>query len=151
MKDSTKKLTRRDVYVGMQVVVNDEIDATLYTVEEIDHYSVALSYRLRNGQLCKTRQIDVSCLQLPTIGQLTRTEEEALRAQPEVPANYEAARRCSDWVMTAYTRAAPENGGDGTVSWDEIDYAYEAAREAFTDEEIEQYNRIAKELNGCLE
>jgi len=67
--------------------------------------------------------------------------------QPEVPTNYEAARRCADWVMTAYTRAAPENGGDGTVSWDEIDYAYEAAREAFTDEEIEQYNLIAKEFN----
>jgi hypothetical protein len=49
--------------------------------------------------------------------------------------------------MTAYTRAAPENGGDGTVSWDEIDYAHEAAREAFTDAEIEEYNTIAKEFN----
>lgn len=63
----------------------------------------------------------------------------------------EAAFLCADWVMTAYTRAAPENGGDGTVSWDEIDYAHEAAREAFTDEEIEEFNNQAKEFNGCLD
>jgi len=74
-----------------------------------------------------------------------------LRLAATVPPNYEAARRCADWVMTAYTRAAPENGGDGTVSWDEIDYAHEAAREAFTDEEIEEFNNQAKEFNGCLD
>lgn len=147
MKDSTKKLTLRDVYVGLQVVVNDEIDATIYTVEEIDRFSIQLSYKLRNGQPCTTRQIDVTLLQLPTIGQLTRTAEEALRAQPELPFTYSAARRCADWVMTAYTRADPENGGDGTVSWDDIDYAHEAAREAFTDEEIEEFNNQAKEFN----
>lgn len=147
MKNAAKTLTLRDVYVGMHVVVSDGVDATIYTVEEIDRYSIELSYKLRNGQPCKTRQVDIAYLQKPTIEQLTRTAEEALRSQPEVPPSYEAARRCADWVMTAYTRAAPENGGDGTVSWDEIDYAHEAAREAFTDAEIEEYNTIAKEFN----
>ena len=60
---------------------------------------------------------------------------------------YGAAILCADWVMTAYTRASEDNGGDSGVSWDELDYAAEAARQAFTDAEIEEFNDAAKEYN----
>ena len=60
----------------------------------------------------------------------------------------EAAFLCADWVMTAYTRASEDNGGFSSVEWETIDYAHEAAREAFTDEEIERFNEEAKEFNG---
>lgn len=60
----------------------------------------------------------------------------------------EAALRCSDWVMTAYSRADEDNGGGGAVSWEEIDHAHEAAGEAFNEDALKGFKDQAKVFNG---
>ena len=63
-------------------------------------------------------------------------------------AQLQAAIRCADWVATAYARADGENGGGQSVSWDTVDYAYQAAREAFSEAQLATIDRDAKAANG---
>ena len=58
--------------------------------------------------------------------------------------NVEAAIRCADWVATAYARASEDNCGGGSIDWDVIDYAHEAAREALSDEYLAEITRQAR-------
>jgi hypothetical protein len=58
-----------------------------------------------------------------------------------------AALRCSDWVLTTYAAADEANGGGGSLNFDTLDYAFEAACEAY---DLEEYNHDAKAANGLL-
>lgn len=60
----------QELYKGIKVVATDLPDATVYTVESINHFSVELTYTARNGQTLHAGVLDACFLKLPTIQQL---------------------------------------------------------------------------------
>jgi hypothetical protein len=54
-------MDRKKVKVGMRVVVNDEPDATVYTVAEVEGFNAKLTYEI-GGTTYSGGWLDVSCL-----------------------------------------------------------------------------------------
>jgi hypothetical protein len=64
-----KKLNKKQLYVGMLVVVTDSPETQVYTVEQIDEdYFVHLTWYVGTNQ--GARAVDYSILQRPTIQQI---------------------------------------------------------------------------------
>ena len=62
-----------EIYQGLQVVVSDAKDATLYTVgmrHPKNKHIFSLSYKLLNGKTVSAGEMDASVMRLPTIQQL---------------------------------------------------------------------------------
>jgi len=60
----------QELYKGIKVVANDLSDATVYTVQSINHFTVELVYTTPSGQEVKAGVLDACFLKLPTIQQL---------------------------------------------------------------------------------
>ena len=60
----------QELYKGIKVVVSDFADATVYTVETVNHFSVELTYTTSKGQKLHAGVLDACFLKLPTIQQL---------------------------------------------------------------------------------
>jgi hypothetical protein len=60
----------QELYKGIKVVATDLPDATVYTVEAVNHFSVELTYTTSNGQTLNAGVLDACFLKLPTIQQL---------------------------------------------------------------------------------
>ena len=60
----------QEIYKGIKVVANDLPDATVYTVQSINHFTVELVYTTPSGQKVKAGVLDACFLKLPTIQQL---------------------------------------------------------------------------------
>lgn len=62
------------IYAGLQVVLNDSPNATVYTVHAIDGPTespvVALTYKLKDGRIVRHSWVDGSTLMLPTVMQM---------------------------------------------------------------------------------
>ena len=63
-------MKQNQVTVGMQVVVNDLPDTTIYTVKSIDSFIVELVYYTSDGTEYNGGQVDVSMIKKPTQKQL---------------------------------------------------------------------------------
>ena len=59
------------IYTGLQIVLSDSPNATIYTVCEIEGHSVNLTYSLLNGKTADGGWVDVSLLRLPDIYQMS--------------------------------------------------------------------------------
>jgi hypothetical protein len=60
----------QDIHINMKVVATDLPDATVYTVEAIDKFKVALQYKTLSGRTVDAGVLDACFLQLPTDQQL---------------------------------------------------------------------------------
>ncbi len=60
----------QELYKGIKVVATDLPDATVYTVEAVNHFSVELRYTTPSGQEVHAGVLDACFLKLPTIQQL---------------------------------------------------------------------------------
>ena len=61
-------MNKKQVKVGMKVVVNDLPDATIYNIEELDGFVARLSYMVGDKKV-SGGCIDISCLQKPKANQ----------------------------------------------------------------------------------
>ena len=65
------KLKRHQLYVGLQVVLNDLPDAQVYNIVEISKLTNTVTLQWKSGTHTSTAQYDIDAhFQLPTIGQL---------------------------------------------------------------------------------
>jgi hypothetical protein len=65
------KLKRSQLYVGLQVVLNDLDDAQVYRIVEISLLTNSVTLEWKTGNGTSTNQYDIDGnMQLPTIGQL---------------------------------------------------------------------------------
>ena len=65
------KLKRFQLYVGLQVVLNDLPDAQVYTIVEISKLTNSVKLQWKSGTHTSTTQFDIDAdFQLPTIEQL---------------------------------------------------------------------------------
>jgi len=60
----------QDIQKGMKVVSNNLPDATVYTVEAINKFTVELRFTTSSGQVVDAGVLDACFLQLPTDEQL---------------------------------------------------------------------------------
>jgi hypothetical protein len=60
----------QDIHINMKVVATDLPDATVYTVEAIDKFKVALQYKTPSGRVVDAGVLDACFLQIPTKQQL---------------------------------------------------------------------------------
>jgi len=63
-------MKQSNVTEGMQVVVNTNPDAVLYTVKKVDERMVTLVYYTNNGMECHGGQVDISLIMTPSQRQL---------------------------------------------------------------------------------
>jgi hypothetical protein len=59
-----------EIYKGLQVVLNDSPNATVYTITETQGNWVHIAYDLLNGKRVAGTWVDVSVLRLPDIYQM---------------------------------------------------------------------------------
>jgi hypothetical protein len=67
-----KKIKRENLTIGMQVVVNNEPDATVYTIAELEGFNAKLTYECA-GKTLSGGWTDTSLLLKPTAAQLPST------------------------------------------------------------------------------
>jgi hypothetical protein len=60
----------QDIQKGMKVVATELPDATVYTVEAINKFKVALQYKTSSGRIVDAGVLDACFLQKPTKEQL---------------------------------------------------------------------------------
>ena len=60
----------QELYQGIKVVATDLPDATVYTVQSVNNFTVELAYTTRSGQKVSAGVLDACFLKLPTIQQL---------------------------------------------------------------------------------
>jgi len=60
----------QELYKGIKVVATDLPNATVYTVEAVNKFTVELRYTTPNGKVVDAGVLDACFLQLPTIQQL---------------------------------------------------------------------------------
>jgi len=60
----------QDIHINMKVVATDLPDATVYTVEAINKFKVALQYKTPSGRIVDAGVLDACFLQKPTYEQL---------------------------------------------------------------------------------
>jgi hypothetical protein len=60
----------QDIYINMKVVATDLPDATVYTVEAINKFTVELRYTTPSGQVVDAGVLDACFLRTPTKEQL---------------------------------------------------------------------------------
>jgi hypothetical protein len=60
----------QELYKGIKVVASDLPNATVYTVEAVNKFTVELRYTTPNGKVVDAGVLDACFLQLPTIQQL---------------------------------------------------------------------------------
>jgi len=60
----------QEIHINMKVVATDLVDATVYTVQAIDKFKVALKYTTPSGRVVDAGVLDACFLQKPTNQQL---------------------------------------------------------------------------------
>ena len=60
----------QDIHINMKVVATDLPNATVYTVEAIDKFKVALQYTTPSGRVVDAGVLDACFLNIPTNEQL---------------------------------------------------------------------------------
>jgi hypothetical protein len=60
----------QELYKGIKVVATDLPNATVYTVEAVNNFTVELLYTTSNGKVVAAGVLDACFLKLPTIQQL---------------------------------------------------------------------------------